>query len=394
MKLVDLRATPLSIPFVKPLIWPFGSQDGITLVLVELETDDGLVGVGESSVIHRPVEATLAVIESARAYLRDEDPFNTERIAKKLRVLGGWQWSRGFANRALSGIEAALWDLIGKACRQPLYKLLGGAIRKEIAVIKVLLHDEPAAMAAVAHQAVVEGYDTLYLKYTTIPALLERLEAIRAAVGDAPKLRIDFNQTLSPGFAVALCNNELRTYNLEFIEQPIQAANLEGLAHVRRSVGVPVAADESCQHMYQAFNVIRAEAADVIHINPRMHDNLWDVKKTAGMAEAAGLPVVGQSLVEGGAAQALMLHVIASTPNFILANQCMYDNLAGDYLTARLPIVRGHMRVPEGPGLGVTVDADRVQEYADHFRAVGTHSVFNTPQEELPTIPVRGLPSY
>jgi L-alanine-DL-glutamate epimerase-like enolase superfamily enzyme len=125
-----------------------------------------------------------------------------------------------------------------------------------------------------------------------------------------------------------------------------------------------------------------------------MHDSLWDVKKTAGMAEAAGLPVAAQSLVEGGAAQAMFLHVIACTPNFILANQCVYDNLADDYLTEPLAIEGGHMQVPEGPGLGVTLDLEKVRQYAEYFQEVGTYSVFSTRPEDLPTIPVRTIPSY
>jgi L-alanine-DL-glutamate epimerase-like enolase superfamily enzyme len=360
--------------------------------LIELETDQGLVGIGESSVMHRPAEATLALLDAVRDYIVGEDPFQTERIAKKLHSLGGWHFSRGFGNRFLSGIEMALWDLVGKACQQPLYKLLGGAFRKEIPVIKVLLEDRPEVMADVAREAVEAGYETLYLKYTSIDALMERLEAIRRAVGDGPQLRIDFNATLSPGFAIHFINRELAAYNIEFIEQPVGAANLEGLAHVRRSVNVPIAADESCQNMYQAFNVIRHEAADIIHINPRMHDGLWDVKKTAGMAEAAGLPVVAQSLVEGGAAQALFLHVIASTSNFILANQCVYDNLADDYIETRLPLAQGHMHLPEQPGLGVHLDRNKVEQFREHFHEAGTYSVFSTDPQVLPTIPVPTLP--
>ena len=364
------------------------------MALVELETDEGLTGIGESSVIHSPAEATLALLEAAKPYVIGEDPFHTERIAKKLHSLGGWHFSRAFGNRVLSGIEMALWDLVGKVCGLPLYKILGGAFREAIPIIKVLLEDTPEVMADDAREAVSDGYDTLYLKYTTIEALLERLAAIQSAVGSGPKLRIDFNATLSPGFAIRFINRELADYNIEFVEQPVAAANLEGLAYVRRSVDVPIAADESCQNMYEAFNVIRREAADIIHINPRMHDGLWDVKKTAGMAEAAGIPVVAQSLVEGGAAQALFLHVIAATPNFILANQCVYDNLADDYIEERLTIDRGHMMVPQEPGLGVTLDRDKVEQFAAHFREAGTYSVFSTEPQSLPTVPIPTLPRY
>ena len=393
MKVVDLRTTVLSIPFVKPMVWPYGVWPGVTVVIVELEANNGLVGIGESSPMQRPVEAALGILEAAKPYVVGEDPFNTERIAKKLHHLAGWHYARGYGNRVLSGIDTALWDLMGKACGQPLYKLLGGAIRKRIHIRKYILKDAPEVMAEEGRKAVAEGYDTLNLKYTTIVEVREALEAIRAAVGPEPKLCIDFNQTLSPGFAVQFINS-LRDYNLGFVEQPVSAANIESMAYVRRSVNVPIAGDESCQNLYDTFNVIRQEAADIIYVDPRSHDGILDAKKAAGMAEAAGLPVIAHSAVEAGIAQAMFLHVIASTPNFILPNQSVYENLSDDYITEPLVIEQGHMRVPEGPGVGVALDPDKVARYAEHYREVGSYTTFDIREEELPTIPLRLLPSY
>lgn len=376
------------------MIWPYGIWPGLTCVIVEIETDEGLVGIGESAVLFKPVEAIIAHLRAFESYLVDEDPFDVERISKKLRLLGGWQYSRVYGNYALSGVDTALWDIKGKACGRPLYKLLGGAVREQIPVIKYLIKDAPEVMAQVARDAVTDGYETLYMKFTTIPELIDAIVAVREAVGYQPKLRIDFNQTLSPGYAVKLIS-DLEKYNIEFIEQPVLADDLDGLKYVRDSVRVPIAADEACHNLYDTFQVIKKGAADIIHVDPRTHDGILDAKKAAGIAEAAGLPVVLHSTTEAGIAQSMFLHVAASTPNFILANQSIYDNLADDYIRpGALRIKQGYMSVPQGPGVGVELDPEKVGKYHELFKEFGTYTTFGLKTEELPKASLRVLPSY
>jgi L-alanine-DL-glutamate epimerase-like enolase superfamily enzyme len=366
----------------------------MTVVVVEIETDEGLLGIGESVCIQSPAEAFKGFIDNAKKFLIGEDPFNTERIGKKIEGLGGWLFARHFAGYTLGGIDMALWDIIGKASGQPLYKLLGGKIRDRAVCFKYIPHDKPEVMAADAKEAVTQGWSTIYCKYTTVDHLREVIDAIRGEVGDVPKLWIDFNQTLSPGFAVQFLR-EMETYRIDIAEQPVVAADLDGMTYVRNSVPSQILAHESSWTIYEALNVIKKGAADMISVEPRMTWGVLGTKKAAALAEAAGMPVVMHSSAELGVAQAAYLHVIASTPNFITANQCMYDWYDDDYIKGgKLQFEKGCLRIPEGPGLGVELDRDKMAEYHEKYKEVGTFSIVGARPDELLTVPVPLWPAY
>lgn len=394
VKIKDLKSTIVSIPFAKPTFWPYGRWDGMTVVVIEIETDQGIIGLGESICIQNSAEAIKLFVDSTKPCLLNQDPFDTERIGKRIEGLGGWTFGRHFAGYALAGIDMALWDIIGKACNQPVYKLLGGKIRDKSEGFKFIHHDEPEKMAAEASEAVTTGYNTIYCKYTGIEHLQAAIEAIRSEIGEQPKLWVDFNGTLSPGFAVQFLN-EMERYRIDIAEQPVLPSNLEGMAYVRNSVSSQILAHESTWTLYETLNVIKKEAADIISVEPRMTWGIMATKKTAAVAEAAGMPVIMHSFAELGVAQAAFLHVIASTPNFILANQCMYDWYDDDYIKGgKMPFEGAFLRVPEGPGLGVELDRKKMNHYHETYQKKGMFSVFGLNPEELRSAPPPLFPSY
>jgi L-alanine-DL-glutamate epimerase-like enolase superfamily enzyme len=394
MKITDLKTTILSVPFAKPTFWPYGRFDGMTIVVLEIETDKGYVGLGESICVQNSAEAVALFIDNTKRFLLGQDPFDTERIGKTIEGLGGWTFGRQFAGYALGGIDMALWDIIGKACNQPLYKLLGGKIRDKAEGFKFIHHDEPGVMAAEAHAAVRNGYKTIYCKYTGIDHLRQAIEAIRGQVGDQPKLWVDFNGTLSPGFAVQFLR-EMEKCRIDIVEQPVLPSNLDGMAYVRNSVASQILAHESSWTLQDALNVIKRGAADIISVEPRMTWGLMATKKAAAVAEAAGMPVIMHSFAELGVAEAGFFPVIASTPNFILANQCMYDWYDDDYIKGgQLPFEGPCLRVPEGPGLGVELDREKMRQYHEKYQEVGMFSVFGLDAEALLAAPPPLFPGY
>jgi L-alanine-DL-glutamate epimerase-like enolase superfamily enzyme len=375
IRITALKSTILSVPFAAPTFWPYGRWDGVTVVVVEIATDAGITGIGESSCFQNPAEGFKSFIDAAGSLLVGESPFDTERLHAGLKGHGGWVFAPRFASYALGGLDMALWDIIGKAAGQPLYRLLGGKFREAAECSKYLHHAEPRAMAAEAAAAVSGGYRTLYLKYTDIDHLRDALKAVREAVGAGPHLWVDFNQTLSPGFAVQFLR-EMEPYGLSIAEQPVLASNLEGLAYVKNSVSARVLAHESCWSLPDALNVIKRDAADIISVEPRMTWGILAVKKAAAAAEAAGLPVVMHSSAELGIAQAAYLHIIASTPNFILANQCMYDWFPADIIRGgKLAFTGPALTVPEAPGIGVELDREAVERFHANYRKVGTYAI-------------------
>lgn len=365
MKITGLRSTVVALPTHAARQGQPPVSSYRLAVLVEVHTDEGLTGLGESP---NPAgaEATKAIIDSAEPLLIGEDPSDVDVIKKKLYARYNLTHLHIHAACwALNGIDMALWDLVGKACRKPLYQIWGGAFRKRIEYFGQVIVSSPEDAEAQAAALAAEGYKTLYLKVgLDEDEDLARLAAIRRAIGPKRKLRVDANQSWAPGDAVRIIRR-MSEFGLEFVDQPVLMYNLDGLARVRAGVDVPIASHESSWTMYDALNVLKGGVADVIHVDPRFDAGFAGARITAGMAEAAGLPVLTHSFTETGIAQAAYMHLIASCPNFTLANQTSYRKLADDVIAGgMLTLSNGCMDLPEAPGIGVALDADKVRHYA------------------------------
>lgn len=372
MKIVDVKNTIVSVPFCKDYPWRIGLSRGITVVIAEVTTDGGLTGIGESPCLFPPGETTKGVMDAAGPFLIGEDPFDHERIYKRILGLNGLYYDRIFAGLALSGLDLALWDLMGKIAKQPLYKLLGGRVHAKARFICIVPVADPETMARNAQKVVDEGGETIYVKYDgDDQALLDRLAAIRQAVGPKPKLRVDFNQGLSSGFAVKFIR-ELERFDLEAVEQPCAEDDLDGMRYVRQSVPTPVISDESSKTFHGAYRTIKAEAADIIEVDPYTTDGVWGVRKVCGMAEAASLPVVLHSVAELGINQMKLVHLAVSTPNATLDHQTVYDYNSDDIIRGGLMrFDRWTMTPSDLPGLGVELDQAKLAHYADYYRTHG-----------------------
>jgi len=395
LRITGLQTTLLSVPFTQPTSWPYGRWEGLTVVLVEVETNCGVTGLGESVCLQDPASSVEQYIHGCAPLLVGEDPFDCERLEKKMLGYGGWLFAQQSFGYVLGGIDMALWDIRGKACGLPLYKLLGGAVRREISFMKFLHHDSPERMADEAELAVADGYEMLYFKYTTIAELKEAIGSVRERVGLAPGIWVDFNQTLSPGFAVRLLPF-LEEMGVCIVEQPTLASDVEGLKYVTTSTSIQVLAHESSWSVADAFRVAAGRAADIVSVEPRMQGSMLAAKKAAAICEAVGMPVLMHAIGELGVAHAANLHFLASTPNAILANQTLYDWLSGDVVAGgMMPLRGGRQLVPEGPGLGIELDRAKVAEYAENYRRAGKYSYFGgSHAAQGADLPVPLRPSY
>ncbi|MBC7235071.1 MAG: mandelate racemase/muconate lactonizing enzyme family protein, partial [Chloroflexi bacterium] len=357
MKISALRSTPVAVP---------STQGYVPVVIVEVFTDKGLIGLGEAP-CPTGTEAAKTLIESARPLLLGQDPLQPEPLKKRLYAAFNLTHLHIHAACwALNAIDMALWDVVGKACGQPLYRVWGGAFRKRIPFYASVSHElPPDAAAAKAAEYVAQGYGTIYRKVGLDEENdLACLKAIREAIGPSVKLRVDANQSWSAGEAIRIIRR-MAEYDLEFVDQPVLMYNVDELARVRAASPVPIAAHEASWTMYEALQVIKRGAADVIHVDPRFDAGMMGARVTAGMAEAAGLPVVMHHFSTLGVALCAYLHVIASCPNFTYANQTGYFRLYDDVLAGGLvPIEGGSIAVPEEPGIGVTLDADKMATYS------------------------------
>jgi L-alanine-DL-glutamate epimerase-like enolase superfamily enzyme len=357
MKITQLHALRVRIP-QKPPIAPYQSRYRATsakeAVLVRLETDNGLVGWGETpdDWINKSFEG--APEERLRGQVLGRDPFDLE----------AWYAENTLDSYHLaSGVEMAMWDLIGQATRQPLYKLLGGAVRKKIelaACMGIRPYDEAKT---IARQYLDMGFSTLKTKAGRDPQEdLNMVRGIRDGVGDRLKLRIDPNMGYAPEVAFALAR-DLEPYHLEYFEQPMPFSCIGEAARLRHQTRTPIALNESVTTPEIVMQILQLHAADVLLPDTYQGGGILAVKKAAALCEAARVPCVFHCAHDLGLKTAAMLHVVASSPNFPLANDCTYYGLEDDIITPLHRIAGGHMAVPEGPGLGVKVDEKKIAKY-------------------------------
>jgi L-alanine-DL-glutamate epimerase-like enolase superfamily enzyme len=356
MKIHQLHAVTVRIPQLPPIA-PYQNRYRAgthkEALLVRLESDTGLVGWGETPIdwINKSFEGTPEDLLRRQAIGRD--PFDLE----------AWYAENTLGSYLASGVEMAMWDLIGQATRQPLYRLLGGAVRKKIELAACMGIRPYEEAKTIARQYMEMGFRTLKTKAgRRAEEDLEMVRGIRDGVGDRLKLRIDPNMGYTPEVAFPLAR-DLEKHHLEYFEQPMQQSLIGEAARLRRHTSTPIALNESITTPEVVLQILQLHAADVILPDTYQCSGILGVKKVAALAEAAGVPCVFHCAHDLGLKTAAMLHVVASSPGFTLANDCTYYGLQDDIISPLHVIERGTMMVPEGPGLGVKVDESKVAKY-------------------------------
>jgi L-Ala-D/L-Glu epimerase len=334
-------------------------------VLVRIETDAGVVGIGEAQAdvgfFGDTVEGIrVAIDDYLGPQLIGKDALDREYLLGLIDYRGN--------SCACSAIDMALHDLLGKVAGVPASVLLGGAPRSRIQVAIEIAAGPPDAMAAACVELMGLGVRAFKPKIgRDADSDVSRLRAIREAVGPDVSIRADANQGYGVKEAIRLCRlAEKLEVGLELLEQPVPAWDLQGMAHVRRSVDTPIEADEACYSIHDAMQIVRHEAADVLNIKLAKAGGLMSARKIAAIAEAAGLRCVLGTAFGLGPEIAAKLHLAASTGSVVDAVEfteiSLHPNLLAsphDELLA-LPLEDGCLPVPTGPGLGVVLDEDAV----------------------------------
>ncbi len=385
MRITGLRPTPVAVPFRQEERWAYGGRAGLISVLVELDTDEGVVGLGEAGA-YPSAEIVLAVLRSVEPFVLGEDPFAIERLMRRIHIVGTWHHVNS-TNPGIAAVEMACWDVVGKVCGQPLVNLLGGPVRDRVEVVSYVSRPSPAQVAEDAERDREAGFRSFYMKVGSddLYADVERVEALRAGAGPQARIRVDANEAWSPGAAVRAIR-AMERFDPEFAEQPVSGRNLTEMAYVRGRVGVPLLANEASWTRADQLDVLRCGAADAVSVDSQMDGGLLSMKCSAGFCEVAGIPVVKHSLGELGVATSAAVHLIAATPNFLYANQAYVSLLADDVIVGSpLPGAAGFLDVPAGPGIGVQLDRERVERYAAQYREDASRYSFGGPGTQAPT---------
>jgi len=371
LKIAKLDTYVVSVPYRRRESSARVRRDGVTSVLVRLQTDDGLIGWGESCPGPN-VESIREAVVSAEPILIGSDPWNTEQLAHHYFHTAHWDLRPMTGNFAYAGLDMALRDLQGKACGQPLYRLFGGAVRKEVDYFCYLSADSPDSVAAQAQRATVAGYRVFYLKVgVNLDIELAMVAALRQAIGAEGKIRIDANGAWSVAEAVRNLNAFDR-HQIDFAEQPVSQDPIRNMVELKQKVRVPLAANEGLWRQADVWEVIRARAADVLCFSPYWVGTLAAFHRLSHAAANEGLAVCRHTHGELGLMAAASHHLCLTLPNLLIGNQQTAALMDGDILTEDLPIAKSPVwGIPTGTGLGVEVDFSKVEKYQQAYNENG-----------------------
>ena len=289
MKITQIRLGKLSVPLRTPFKTALRTVERVEDIVVELHTDTGAVGYGEAPPTGPITGDTTGgivggILELIAPALLGQEVDDFETVTALVQKAGVHNTS------AKAAVDMALWDLYGQLHQIPVHKLLGGARRTLVTDLTISVNP-PEQMARDAREAVARGYDCLKVKVGADPTLdTARLAAVRKAVGKDVCIRIDANQAWTPRQAVRILNEmQDKGLALELVEQPVPAADLEGLAYVTRNSWVPVMADESVFSPADAMKIFQNRAADYINIKLMKCGGITNALRIAAAAEVYGV---------------------------------------------------------------------------------------------------------
>ena len=349
-----------------PLRAPVHGVHGIAAVqrsvLVRVATDAGVEGWGnvDPTPGYSPVSADEVFVTVSRLalVLSAADAFNVHAaLARMDQAAGGM-------SEATAAVEMALLDLKARALGIPVHSLLGGRVKDAVTLNAWIGTVSPAQAAAEAVAWHERGFRTAKIKVSgATDAGIERVAAVRSAVGDRMALRVDFNESLTVDEAPAFIRR-LEPYALTLVEQPIHRADIAGLARIRTAIGTPLMADESVTDPGALVEIIRRQAADLVKLKVMKQGGLLRTQAMVACAAAAGLRVVlghGFGLTLSTLAEAAVAAVSDAVIDGCEAVGPL--KMAGDVVTEPVSLDAGVIRLPDVPGLGASVDPDALKRY-------------------------------
>jgi glucarate dehydratase len=380
MRIVDVRATPVFVPMHHPLRASLGIEVGLTRVIVELLTDEGLIGLGESN---GGSELASAVFELRPLYM-DLDPMEVATLVKRFSVyhVTSEQLSKtGAYKLAGAAIEMAFWDLMGKMVGKPCAELWGGRDRDEVEFAAYVFFryesldregpfSDPAFVAEYALELCEKhGFRDVKLKNGVLApdAEIDTVRRIREQGASRVRgIRVDPNQAWSVATSIRVLD-ELKEYGLEFCEDPTWG--LDGMQRVRERTGVPLATNMCCISFDQLPSAIDKRALDIILGDIHFWGGPTAVRSLAKICETFGLGLSLHSDRELGISTAAVVHMAAATPMINHAIDSHLPEQAADVITEPFVFKNGALDVPTGPGLGVELDRDAMQQCAGSYEA-------------------------
>jgi D-galactarolactone cycloisomerase len=364
------RSPEISTEYPAPLRRRFIYSKTIDTVLVKITTDDGLIGWGEAKAPVAP-QATKEIIDLLLAdIVLGEDPNDVvvlwERMYAGMRVRGH---RAGFYLEAISGVDIALWDLIGKSTGKPLYQLLGGSFRNPVRVyasgLPALSYDTSdegfKQLAEDARDLQRQGYTGLKMAIGKgIKGDLKSIRAVRDAVGDDFLIYTDAAGVYDRAQAMQI-GHELQELNCAWFEMPTAPEDIAGYGEIAKALRIPIAID-SLTSRYETAEFIRAGGLDVVLPDTCRAGGITECKRIAEMADGFGLAFAPHISIGSAIHFASSAHMASAMPNTITSEYWFGENPLGNCIIREpLRFENGCMHTPEAPGLGIEIDETALQ---------------------------------
>lgn len=346
-----------------------GASHAMSLI-VRLETEDGVEGWGECFLTpgwygaDTPASMVWLIETVFAPKLTGVSVLDTEKIEHVMQR--GWQLGNWYPK---SAIDIAVRDAAARSLGQPMNVLLGGAYRDRFPLSGGIGTESPEVMAAKAATFKERGFRTVKLKIDSVNDLdldVARIREVREAVGPEVAIRLDGNGVYTVPQAVRLCKR-IEQYDIDSLEQPVQAHDFRGMAEIRQAIDIPLMADESVHTIHDALRVIELRAADIVKIKVSKCGGLGPSRRIAELCQAADIPVtIGNGFNTSLLAIAELQLACASSAIHPAGEFIGPDKLEDD-ICGPMVIDAGDAVLPAGPGLGAKVNREKIAQYRMHL---------------------------
>jgi D-galactarolactone cycloisomerase len=375
MIITDVRTHILEARLSQPFAYSRAWYDTRTAMVVEIETDQGLIGWGEC---YGPAPITAAVVKTMAPWLIGEDPLRTDFLWRTIYARLRDHGQKGVVIQGLSGIDIALWDIKGKHFGIPVYQLMGGPVRTEINAYATGLYrrksgDPLKYLAEEAAEYVAGGFKAVKLKVgfgVEEDAAVTR--AVRDAIGPDVALMVDANHAYDAVAAIRL-GRMIETHDIGWFEEPVPPEDVAGYKAVKAALPIPIAGGE-CEFTRFGFReLLTSRAIDIIQPDTCAAGGLSECKKIADMAEAFGVrynPHVWGTGIAIAASLQLLAVLPSHTPTSLAPVEPLLEfdrtehPIRQSLLMQPIEHSKGIVRVPDGPGLGIEVDRKALALFA------------------------------
>lgn len=396
MKVTDVKAI---------LVHPYSDDDHHYIedknwLFVRIETDTGVVGWGESYTMRDRDRSLTQLVEELARYLVGRDPFHIKHFSQLVYSDFGGRRGDIHLYCALSGIEQALWDVVGKALNTPVYNLLGGPCRDRIRAYANGWTTNgswnsaifsPKALAQAAKDTVAMGFTAL--KFEPFPGpmrsfvsrkdertAVENVRIVREAVGPDIDILVEVHRRLTPTSAIRVAK-DMTEFKPFWYEEPVPVENVDALAEVRNKIDLPVVTGETLCTKVNFREVLDKRAADILNPDVSHCGGILELKEIAAMAEANYVAVCPHNHNSTTVSLAATLQVAATIPNFLITEYFVnFTEKGNEILKNPFKLVDGHFVIPTGPGLGIEIDEDALGKLSF---SQSTVRKFRTVSEEI-----------